>query len=56
MEALGGIPPLCVGPYDPASRMHEPGESLSLPDLLGCARSIAYFVFRVAEVFQKEKK
>ena len=56
MEALGGIPPLCIGPYDPASRMHEPGESLSLPDLLGCARSIAYFVFRVAEVFQKEKK
>ena len=44
MEALGNIPPLCLGAYDPDCRMHEPGESLSMADLLGCARSIVHFM------------
>lgn len=44
MEALGPIPPLCLGAYDPDARMHEPGESLSIPDLLGCTRSIINFI------------
>jgi len=33
MDALGNIPPLCLGAYDPDCRMHEPGESLSMVDL-----------------------
>ena len=50
-QALGGIPPLCLAPYDPACRMHEPGESLSMPDLLGCARSIAFFIASAPKAF-----
>ena len=50
--ALGGIPPLCLGAYDPDSRMHEPGESLSLVDWLGCSRSIVRFAARSARAFQ----
>lgn len=50
-QALGDIPPLCLGPYDPACRMHEPGESLSMPDLLGCARSIAFFMASAPKAF-----
>ena len=53
MQALGGIPPLCLGPYDPACKMHEPGESLSMPDLLGCARSIAFFIAASPKAFPK---
>lgn len=44
MTALGDIHPLCIGAYDPDSRVHEPNESLSMVDLLGCARSIVYFL------------
>ncbi len=44
MNALGNIPPLCLGAYDPDCRMHEPGESLSMIDLLGCSRSIVHFI------------
>lgn len=51
MDALGGDLPICLGPYDPDSRMHEPGESLSMPDLLGCTRAIIHFMMRVQEVF-----
>ncbi|MGV7222370.1 MAG: M20/M25/M40 family metallo-hydrolase [Nitrospinales bacterium] len=51
MQALGGIPPLCLGPYDPDCKMHEPGESLSMPDLLGCARSIVFFLASSAKAF-----
>jgi len=50
-KALGGIPPLCLAPYDPACKMHEPGESLSMPDLLGCARSIAIFIATAPKAF-----
>jgi acetylornithine deacetylase/succinyl-diaminopimelate desuccinylase-like protein len=52
MQALGGIPPLCLGPYDPACKMHEPGESLSMPDLLGCARSIVFFMAASSKAFK----
>tara|TARA_B100000686_G_C16772334_1_gene966032 strand:+ start:256 stop:2076 length:1821 start_codon:yes stop_codon:yes gene_type:complete len=52
MLALGNVHPLCLGAYDPDSRMHEPGESLSMPDLLGCARSIFHFMSRVNEVYR----
>ena len=51
MQALGDIQPLCLGAYDPDAKMHEPGESLSMPDLLGCARSIVHLVSRVQEVY-----
>ena len=53
MEALGDIPPLCLGAYDPDCRMHEPGESLSMPDLLGCARSIVHFMLAAPRAFPK---
>jgi len=43
MTALGEIPPLVIGAYDPDCKMHEPGESLSMIDLLGCARSVVHF-------------
>ncbi len=48
MDALGDIAPLCIGAYDPACRMHEPGETLSMVDLLGCARSIVYFFWKIS--------
>ena len=53
MEALGNIPPLCLGAYDPDCRMHEPGESLSMADLLGCSRSIVQFMFNAQSAFSK---
>ncbi len=49
MDALGNIAPLCIGAYDPACRMHEPGESLSMVDLLGCTRSIVHFFSKIQE-------
>jgi acetylornithine deacetylase/succinyl-diaminopimelate desuccinylase-like protein len=51
MQALGDVHPLCLGAYDPDARMHEPGESLSMPDLLGCTRSIVYFLSRINEAY-----
>lgn len=53
MQALGNVHPLCLGAYDPDARMHEPGESLSMPDLLGCTRSIIYFLSRVDDVYRR---
>jgi len=50
-DAIPGTQPLCIGPYDPAARMHEPGESLSLADLLGCTRSILHLIARINKVF-----
>jgi acetylornithine deacetylase/succinyl-diaminopimelate desuccinylase-like protein len=52
-DALGPIPPLCLGAYDPDSKMHEPGESLSMKDWLGCVRSMIYFAYRSADIFPK---
>ena len=54
MDALGNIPPLCLGAYDPDCRMHEPGESLSMVDLLGCTRSIIHFVLSSPRAFPRE--
>jgi acetylornithine deacetylase/succinyl-diaminopimelate desuccinylase-like protein len=51
VDAIPKTQPLCLGPYDPDSRMHEPGESLSMADLLGCTRSILYLIARIKEVF-----
>ncbi|MBT5550901.1 MAG: M20/M25/M40 family metallo-hydrolase [Nitrospina sp.] len=51
MQALGDVHPLCLGAYDPDARMHEPGESLSIPDLLGCTRAIVYFLSRINEAY-----
>ncbi len=53
MQALGNVHPLCLGAYDTDARMHEPGESLSMPDLLGCTRSIIHFLSRIDEVYGK---
>jgi acetylornithine deacetylase/succinyl-diaminopimelate desuccinylase-like protein len=53
MDALGNIPPLCLGAYDPDCRMHEPGESLSMVDLLGCSRSIVHFMISSPQAFLK---
>lgn len=53
MEALGNVHPLCLGVYDPDARMHEPGESLSMPDLLGCTSSIIHFLSGIDEVYGK---
>ena len=50
-STLGGALPICLGPYDPDSRMHEPGESLSMPDLLGCSRSMVHFLTQIEKVF-----
>jgi acetylornithine deacetylase/succinyl-diaminopimelate desuccinylase-like protein len=54
MDALGSIPPLCLGAYDPDCRMHEPGESLSMADLLGCARSIIHFILSSPRAFSQK--
>jgi len=51
LDALGDVQPLCLGPYDSGSRMHEPGESLSLVDLLGCTRSIIYLMVHAAKAY-----
>lgn len=53
MQALGNVHPLCLGAYDPDARMHEPGESLSMPDLLGCTRSIIHFLAGIEGVYDK---
>lgn len=53
MTALGDVSPLCIGAYDPDSRMHEPNESLSMADLLGCARTIVYFLTHIDRAFPK---
>mgnify|MGYP005637518629 FL=1 len=50
-EAIPGAQPICLGPYDPESRMHEPGESLSLIDLLGCTRSILHLIARINKAY-----
>jgi len=50
-EAIPGTQPLCLGPYDPDSRMHEPGESLSMADLLGCTKSILHLIARINKAF-----
>jgi acetylornithine deacetylase/succinyl-diaminopimelate desuccinylase-like protein len=54
MDALGNVPPLCLGAYDPDCRMHEPGESLSMIDLLGCARSIVHFILSSPQAFTQK--
>ena len=51
MQALGNVHPLCLGAYDPDAKMHEPGESLSMPDLMGCTRSILHFLTKIDEVY-----
>jgi acetylornithine deacetylase/succinyl-diaminopimelate desuccinylase-like protein len=53
MQALGDVQPLCLGAYDPDARMHEPGESLSMQDLIGCTRSIIHFLSRIDEAYGK---
>ena len=50
-DAIPRTQPLCLGPYDPDSRMHEPGESLSMTDLLGCAKSILHLIARINKAF-----
>ncbi len=55
LDALGDVQPLCLGAYDADSRMHEPGESLSLVDLLGCTRSIIYFLAHVEKAYPSQK-
>ena len=50
-DAIPGTQPLCLGPYDPDSRMHEPGESLSMADLLGCTKSILHLIARINKAF-----
>ena len=51
MALLRDAAPLCLGAYDPSCRLHEPGESLSLIDLLGCARSIVHFLGRAPGIY-----
>ena len=51
LDALGDVQPICLGAYDSDSRMHEPGESLSMVDLLGCTRSIIYLITHAANVY-----
>lgn len=51
MKALGDIPPLVIAPYDQECRMHEPGESLSVADLNGCARAIVHFLLHCGRAF-----
>ena len=50
-KALGGIPPLVIAPYDQECRMHEPGESLSVADLNGCARAMVHFLLHCGRAF-----
>ena len=51
LDALGDVQPICLGAYDADSRMHEPGESLSLVDLLGCSRSIVYLMAHIEKAY-----
>ena len=55
LDALGDVQPICLGAYDSDSRMHEPGESLSLVDLLGCSRSIIHLMAHVAKAYPSQK-
>lgn len=55
LDALGDVQPICLGAYDSDSRMHEPGESLSLIDLLGCTRSIIYLMTHIAKAYPLSK-
>jgi acetylornithine deacetylase/succinyl-diaminopimelate desuccinylase-like protein len=55
-DAIPGAQPLCLGAYDSGCRMHEPGESLSMVDLLGCTRSILHLIARVGKAFPQPKK
>jgi acetylornithine deacetylase/succinyl-diaminopimelate desuccinylase-like protein len=55
-DAIPGAQLLCLGAYDPDCRMHEPGESLSMVDLLGCTRSILHLMARIEKAFPKPKK
>jgi acetylornithine deacetylase/succinyl-diaminopimelate desuccinylase-like protein len=55
-DAIPGVQPLCLGAYDSDCRMHEPGESLSMADFLGCTRSILHLMARVGKAFPKPKK
>ncbi len=50
-DALGPIPPLCIGVYDTHCQMHEPGESLSMVDLIGGSRSITHFLIYSQSAF-----
>ena len=52
-DALGDVQPICLGAYDPESKMHEPGESLSMSDWLGCVRSMIHFVAHSKDIFSK---
>ncbi|PIQ95630.1 MAG: hypothetical protein COV67_13880 [Nitrospinae bacterium CG11_big_fil_rev_8_21_14_0_20_56_8] len=54
MTVLGDAPPLCLGAYDPEARMHEPNESLSMADLLGCARAMVYLISWINKAFPKD--
>lgn len=56
LDALGDVQPICLGAYDSDSRMHEPGESLSLVDLLGCTRSIIYLMAHAEKAYPPLKK
>ena len=55
-DAIPDAQPLCLGAYDPDCRMHEPGESLSMADLLGCTRSILHLMARIGKAFPPTKK
>ncbi len=55
LDALGDVQPVCLGAYDPESRMHEPGESLSMADLLGCARSMVHLMDRAQNAYPARK-
>ncbi len=55
LDALGDVQPICLGAYDSDSRMHEPGESLSLVDLLGCTRSIIYLMAHAEKAYPSKK-
>jgi acetylornithine deacetylase/succinyl-diaminopimelate desuccinylase-like protein len=55
-DAIPGAQSLCLGAYDSDCRMHEPGESLSMADLLGCTRSILHLMARVGKAFPQSKK
>ena len=55
LDALGDVQPICLGAYDSDSRMHEPGESLSMVDLLGCTRSIIYLMAHAKKAYPPSK-
>jgi len=55
-DAIPGTQLLCLGAYDPDCCMHEPGESLSMADLLGCTRSILHLMARIGKAFPQPKK